>query len=84
MDLFNHIEESYNCNKLLVQKNKHLLTTMRVVWLSKTSDEDLWVTNDSLYKTELLKDAGKQLNEIKKIKNIYLYKYIYIYKSNDK
>ncbi|KAG4089356.1 hypothetical protein H8356DRAFT_1055114 [Neocallimastix lanati (nom. inval.)] len=61
MDLFNHIEESYNCNKLLVQKNKHLLTTMRVVWLSKTSDEDLWVTNDSLYKTELLKDAGAEI-----------------------
>jgi len=32
---------------------------MRVVWLSKSEDQDLWIMNDSLYKTELLKDAGK-------------------------
>jgi hypothetical protein len=59
--LFDQIEENYNCNRLLVQNNKHLLTPMRVVWLSKSEDQDLWIMNDSLYKTELLKDAGAEV-----------------------
>lgn len=59
--LFNQIEENYNCNKLLVQNNQHLLTRMRVVWLSKNPESDRWETKDSLYKTELLKDAGAEI-----------------------
>jgi len=33
---------------------------MRVAWLSRAeNNQNLWIMNDSLYKTELLKDAGK-------------------------
>jgi len=35
---------------------------MRVAWLSRASpDQELWIMNDSLYKTELLNDAGNYL-----------------------
>jgi len=38
---------------------------MRVVWLNKVPNQDLWIMNDSLYKTNLLNDAGAEVLSIK-------------------
>ncbi|ORX56517.1 hypothetical protein BCR36DRAFT_580827 [Piromyces finnis] len=63
--LFSQIEENYNCNKFLIKK-QNLLASMRVVWLNRVSqNQNLWVMNDYLYKTELLKDAGAEILTIK-------------------
>jgi len=64
--VFDEIEENYDCNRLLVKNNQHLLTRMRVAWLSRVdNNQNLWIMNDSLYKTELLKDAGADVLTIR-------------------
>lgn len=60
--IFDAIEQSYDCNRKIIQENSGLFTKIKVAWLeSFYPSKALWRMNDIIYRKNLLSDAGAEI-----------------------